>query len=66
MLRPVSRSLPLAQIVTFTRNGEEDLVEMPLIARLGAPALPLIGIVLAECAPPLADGFVGHDHPTDA
>jgi hypothetical protein len=37
---------------------------VPLIARPGTPTPEFIGILLAELAAPLADGFVGHDDPT--
>jgi hypothetical protein len=52
------------QIVTCAMNGEEDLIEVPLVARLGAPAPELIGIRLPELPAPLPDRFVGDDDST--
>jgi hypothetical protein len=51
-------------IVTFAMNGEEDLIEMPRVARLGAPATELIGIRLPELPAPLPDRFIGDDDST--
>ena len=42
-------------------DGENDLVEMPLVAWPGTAAPELIGILLPEFATPLADGLVGHE-----
>ena len=50
------------QIVSFALDREKPLVDMPLVARLGAAAPELIGIHLSEFLAPLPDGFVGHDH----
>jgi hypothetical protein len=38
---------------------------MPFIARPGAPATQLIGVCQAKRSAPFADGFIGHEHPTD-
>jgi hypothetical protein len=46
------------EIVTFAADGEEDLIQMPLIARLGASAPQLIGIDLPELPAPIAHRFV--------
>src|SRR5262245_5687901 len=53
------------QIMPLPLDRQEDLVQMPLVARAGTPATQLIGIGLAELPAPLADGLVGHDHATD-
>jgi hypothetical protein len=52
------------QIVTCAMNAEEDLVEVPLVARLGAPATALIGMRLPELLAPLPDRLVGDDDAT--
>jgi hypothetical protein len=49
----------------FPLDRQEDLVQMPLVARAGTPATQLIGIDLAALPAPLADGLVGHDYATD-
>jgi hypothetical protein len=41
-------------IVTFAMNGEEDLIERPLVTRLGAPATELIGRRWPELPAPLS------------
>jgi hypothetical protein len=46
-------------------NREKDFIEMPGVARPRAPAAQLIGGRLPELPAPLADGIIGHDHPTD-
>ena len=53
------------QIVPLPIDREKHLITVPLVAWLGAPALQLIGILLAKCATPLADGLIGRDHPTN-
>ena len=52
------------EVVPFAMDGEKDLIQMPLVARSGAPAAELIGIGLPELPAPMPDGFVGHDDPT--
>jgi hypothetical protein len=46
------------QIVTFAVDGEEDLIQMPLIARPGPSAPQLIGVGLPEFPAPIAHSFV--------
>jgi hypothetical protein len=52
------------EVMAFTVDPEKYLIQVPLITRSGMPATQLIGISLAECPAPLADGFVGHHNPT--
>jgi hypothetical protein len=47
------------EVVAFATDREEDCIEMPLVTRLRASASELMGIVLAECPAPLADGLIG-------
>jgi hypothetical protein len=42
----------------FAVDGEEDFIEMPRIARSGAPTPELVGIGLPELPAPIARGFV--------
>jgi hypothetical protein len=53
------------QIVAFTIDRQEDLVQVPLITWPGTPATELIRILLPELATPLPDGFVRHNDPTN-
>jgi hypothetical protein len=53
------------EVMAFAMNREEDLVQVPFVARPGAPVAQLVGILLAKLAAPFADGLIGHDHPTD-
>src|SRR5262249_32660051 len=41
-------------------DGQEHLIEVPLVPGLGASMLQLIGIVLPKLQTPLADGLIGH------
>ena len=41
------------QVMAFTVDRHEHLVQVPFIARPGAPATQLVGILLAELAAPL-------------
>jgi hypothetical protein len=52
------------QIVTVSVHGEKDLIEVPLVARLGTPASELIGIRLTELSAPFADGLIRDEDPT--
>jgi hypothetical protein len=52
---PVDSAL---QVVTLAVNGEEDLIEMPLIAGFGATVPELIGIPFAELLAPLPGRLV--------
>ena len=52
------------EIMALTLNGEEHLIQMPLIPWLGTSALQLIGIVLPKLPTPLTDGFMGHGNAT--
>jgi len=51
------------EIVLHPVDADEDLVEVPLVTRLRAPASQRVGVLLAERAAPLAHGLVGEDHP---
>jgi hypothetical protein len=51
------------EIVPLTTNREKDLIQMPLITSLGAPATQLIGIRLLELLASLPERFVRHDDP---
>jgi hypothetical protein len=47
------------EIMPRAVDREQDLIQVPLVARLGAPATELIGIRLPELLAPLPDRFVG-------
>ena len=51
------------QVMALAINRQEDLVQMPFIAWLGASTLQLIRVVLAKLQTPLADGFMGDVDP---
>ena len=53
------------EVMALAMYREEYLVQVPLVAWLGSPATPLIGVCLAKLPAPLADGFIGHDGATD-
>jgi hypothetical protein len=46
------------QRVALFMNRDEHLIQVPLIPRLRTSAAPLMGLLLAALAAPLADGFV--------
>jgi hypothetical protein len=48
------------QVMPLTTDCQEDLVQVPLVARLRTPLSQPIGVVLPKLATPLANGFVGH------
>ncbi len=50
-------------IVLFRIDGEEDLIEMPLVTGLCPPPAQLVRVVLAKCAAPLADRLIREDDP---
>jgi hypothetical protein len=52
------------EIMPCAVDREKDLIQVPLVARLGAPATELIGIRLPELLAPLPDRFVGDDDST--
>jgi hypothetical protein len=45
------------EIMTFAMNGEDDLIEVPIVPRFGTAA-ELIGIRLPKLSTPRAHGFV--------
>jgi hypothetical protein len=45
--------------MAFAMDREKHLIEVPLVTRLGASTLPLLGVVLPKLQTPLADGFIG-------
>jgi hypothetical protein len=51
-------------MVTGGADGEEDLIEVPLVAGPGAPPAKLIGIGLAKLPTPIAHGLVGQQDAT--
>jgi hypothetical protein len=51
-------SPPEIERMTFAMNGEEDLIEVPFVARFGVPAVELIGIRLPKLSTPRAHRFV--------
>jgi hypothetical protein len=53
------------QVMPVAIDGENHLIQVPLITRTGTATPERIGILLAERAAPFADGFVGHDDPMD-
>ena len=56
------RSASAPKGMPLTMDGEEHLIQVPLVTRLRAPAPHAIGILLAKLPTPLADGFMGHHH----
>jgi hypothetical protein len=48
------------QIVTLTVNREKAFIQMPLVARSGAPAPQLMGVCLAKLPAPLAERLLEH------
>jgi hypothetical protein len=53
------------EIVALRVDRDEYLVQMPFVTRPGASPPQCIGILLAELAALLPDGFVGHDDAAD-
>jgi hypothetical protein len=53
------------QIVPLLINRDEDLIQVPLITRLGTPAAQVIRVLLAKLAAPFTNGFVRDDDATD-
>jgi hypothetical protein len=51
------------QVADLSPDGDEHLVEVPLISRTGPATAQLVGIGLAELATPLPDRLVGHHNP---
>jgi hypothetical protein len=47
--------------VPFAVDRETYFTQMQCVAGSGAPAAELIGILLAECAAPVAHGFIRQD-----
>jgi hypothetical protein len=52
------------EVVPFAIDREEDFVQVPLVAGLGASTTKLARILLTELAIPLADRFIGHNDAT--
>src|SRR5688572_29621922 len=52
------------EIMPFTVDGKEHLIQVPLIAWPGTSTAQLIGVLLTELAAPLPDGFIRDDDPT--
>jgi hypothetical protein len=48
-------------VVPLAIDREEDLVQVPRVARSGTPAPELIGKILTKLQTPLADGFIRDD-----
>jgi hypothetical protein len=48
------------QGMPLTTDGQEDLVHVPLVARLRTPLSQPSGVALPQLATPCAHGFVGH------
>src|SRR5215471_2993309 len=48
------------EIMALPADGQEHLVQVPLVPWLGASVLQLIGVVLPKLQTPLADGLMGH------
>jgi hypothetical protein len=51
------------EIVLLALDGEEHLIQMPLIAGLATLPAQLVRILLAKCSAPLADRLVGKPDP---
>jgi hypothetical protein len=52
------------EIVTLSGDGQKRLIQMPFVARTGAPTPELIGLGLAKLATPFPDGLIRHDDAT--
>src|ERR671938_2062935 len=50
------------EIVHLAADADEDLVQVPLVARTRSPPAQLVGEGLAELETPAADALVGDDH----
>lgn len=50
------------QVRRLAVDRQKDLIQVPLVAGLGAATAQSVGILLPERQTPLADRFVGHDH----
>jgi len=46
--------------MAFAMDRKKNLIQMPCVPRLRAPAPQPIGVVLSKLPTPLADGFVGY------
>jgi hypothetical protein len=53
-------------IVLLPSDGEEDLIEMPLVTSLCPLSVQQLGVVLAKCARPLPDRLIREDDPRAA
>jgi hypothetical protein len=53
------------EVMPCAIDGEKDFVQVPCVAGSGTPVPELMGIGVPELQAPLADGFVGHQDPTD-
>jgi hypothetical protein len=51
------------EIMTLPTNGEASCIQVPHVARSGAPTTPLIGAGWPRLHTPLANPFVGHEDP---
>jgi hypothetical protein len=49
------------QLVLFSIDGEEDLIEMPLVTGLCPRSAQLVRVVLAKCVAPLPDRLIRED-----
>jgi hypothetical protein len=52
------------QVVALAMDGEEDLIQVPFVARSGTPLAPLVGVGLPELSAPIPDRFIGQDDAT--
>jgi len=48
------------EVVALPVDGQEHLIQVPLVPWLGASVLQLIRVVLPKLQTPLADGLMGH------
>jgi hypothetical protein len=54
------------QVMASAMEGQNHLVEMPIVSGPGPTTSQLIGVGLAECATLLTDRFAAHHDPTFA
>jgi hypothetical protein len=53
------------EVVPFTMDRQQHFIEVPCVPGPRAPTTQLIGVLLAELAAPLPDGFLGHEDAPD-
>jgi hypothetical protein len=59
----IHRPPQIMPLMPLTMNGEKYLIHMPCVACPRAPAVELMGILVAELPAPVADRLIRHDDP---